>query len=97
MRWYIHDSEERRLEAVLDEACVETIRTTLGWINMYSYARNLVALGQLPSDDITLHLEWNEESLEIAAIIHYPEVVPAVTDKLNRLWCFRKDLCCSRH
>ena len=82
VRWYIHDPEERRLEAVhftLNEACVENIRATLDRINIY--ARNLIMLGQLPADDVALHLEWNEESSEIAAIIHYSEVGPAASER----------------
>ena len=81
MRWYIHYPDERRLEAMhftLDEACVDNIRTTLGRINIY--ARNLIPLGQLPSDDSTLSGTKNPRRC-IAAIIHFPEVGPNATER----------------
>lgn len=82
VRWYVHDSDERRSEAVslsLNEENVENIRVTLNRINIY--ARELIALGQLPSENLALHLQWNEESSEIAAIIHHPEVGPAAHER----------------
>ena len=87
VRWYVHDPDERRSEAVglsLDEVYVENIRVTLNQINLY--ARQLIALGQLPSEQLTLHLQWNEESSEIAAIIHHPEVGPAAHERTVVFW-----------
>ena len=72
VRWYVHDPDERRTRALerfsLNERYVDNIAMTLNRINIY--ARQLIALGQLPSEELTLHLQWNEESSEIAAIIH---------------------------
>ena len=42
--------------------------THLGQIN--PFARGLRQLGQEPAEDVSLHVEWNDESSEIRAIIH---------------------------
>ena len=68
---YVHDPEQRREEASsrdLDTRCVDGIRHTLANIN--PFARGLRQLGQEPAEDISLHVEWKDESSEIGAIIH---------------------------
>ncbi len=71
VQWYVHDPDQRRDEATtlsLDQQLVTAIQETLTDIN--PYARNLRQLGQEPAEDVSLHVEWKEQSREIAAIIH---------------------------
>ena len=68
---YVHDPEQRREDAssrALDTRCVDRIQHTLANIN--PFARGLRQLGQEPAEDVSLHVEWKDESSEIGAIIH---------------------------
>ena len=87
VRWYIHNPDERRTEAAslsLSQDYVNTIYRTLRSTN--PYARQLITLGQLPATNIALHLEWKEESSEVAAIIHQSEVGPAAGQRTVVFW-----------
>ena len=71
IHWYVHNPDQRRKEATtfsLDLRLVDAIKQTLATVN--PYARSLRQLGQEPAEDVSLHVEWKEESREIAAVIH---------------------------
>lgn len=64
IHWYVHDPDQRRKKATtfsLDPRLVDTIQQTVN-----PYTRSLRQIGQ----DVSLHVEWKEESMEIAAVIH---------------------------
>ena len=70
VHWYVHDPDQRREGATnfsVDHQLVDAIQQTLATIN--PYAKSLRQLGQEPAKDVSLHVEWKEESREIAAII----------------------------
>ncbi len=74
VHWYVHDPDQRRVEAdtwSLDQQLVDAIQQALTNIN--PYARSLHQLGQEPVEHVSLHVEWKEESREIAAIIHHAD------------------------
>ena len=63
VRWYIHDPQLRKEEAILlhlDQQPVDAIQQTLAEIN--PYAIGLRQLGQEPAKEIFLQVEWKEES-----------------------------------
>ncbi len=71
VHWYVHDPDQRRVEAdtwSLDQLLVDAIQQALTNINQY--ARSLRQLVQEAAEHVSLHVEWKEESREIAAIIH---------------------------
>ena len=87
LRWYVHDPDERTIEARhfhLCADCVLTIGENLSRIN--KYARNLITLSQHPAAEENLHMEWKGESLEIGAIFHHPDVGPAAAERTVVFW-----------
>ena len=68
---YVHDPEQRREEAssrALDSWSMDRIRHTLANINLFACGPR--QLGQEPAEDVSIHVEWKDESSEIGAIIH---------------------------
>ena len=87
LRWYVHDPDERMTEArsfCLRPEYVDAIQETLNRINIY--ARNLIALGQHPAVEENLHIQWKEESSEIGAVFHHPDVGPAAVGRTVVFW-----------
>ena len=80
--WYVHDPDERMTEVrsfSLRPEYVDAIQETLNRINIYG--RNLIALGQRPAVEENLHVQWKEESSEIGAVFHHPDVGPAAVGR----------------
>ncbi len=63
---------------------VDNIQETLSRINIY--ARNLIALGQHPAEEENLHVQWKDESSEIGAVFHHPDVGPAAAGRTVIFW-----------
>ena len=87
LRWYIHDPDKGTTEARSFSLCqehVDNIQETLSHINIYT--RYLIALGQHPAAEESLHVQWKDESSEIGAIFHHPEVGPAAAGRTVVFW-----------
>ena len=63
---------------------VANIQETLSRINMY--ARNLITLGQHPAEEENLHVQWKEESSEIGAVFHHPDVGATAAGRTIVFW-----------
>ena len=51
------------------------------------YARNLITLGQHPATEKkNLHVLWKDESSEIGAVFHHPDVGPAAVGRTVVFW-----------
>ena len=87
VRWYVHDPSERTHAAAMLSVHQQEVVALQGLFEAINpYAASLRQLGLEASMNVTLYVQWRDESSEVAAIIHNADASANATPRTIIFW-----------